>query len=182
VTTIDPVELSKFLSFVLRHKPDSIGIALDSQGWVSVDDLIAKSHAAGTHFTREDLFYVVETSDKKRFSLSADVRLIRAAQGHSVAVDLGLIPREPPTVLFHGTATQFVAAILAEGLKPKSRQQVHLSADEATAKRVGQRHGKPTVLKVDALRMHQQGFKFVRADNGVWLTDLVPLEFLILAT
>ena len=178
---IDPVQLSKFLSFVLRHKPDSIGLALDSEGWASVDDLIAKSHTTGTQFTREDLLRVVETSDKKRFSLSADSCLIRAAQGHSVAVDLGLVPKEPPAVLYHGTATRFVASILAEGLKPKSRQQVHLSADEATAHKVGQRHGTPSVLKVDALGMHQEGFKFFLADNGVWLIDHVPPEFLILA-
>lgn len=178
---MDSLQISKFLSFVLRHRPDSIGISLDSQGWISVDELIAKSQAAGTHFTRKDLLNVVETSDKKRFSLSADAQMIRAAQGHSVTVDLGLTPQEPPTVLYHGTATRFVASILAEGLKPKSRQQVHLSPDEATAQRVGQRHGKPTILKVDALSMHRQGFKFFRADNGVWLIDQVPPEFLMLA-
>jgi putative RNA 2'-phosphotransferase len=178
---MDSLQLSKFLSFVLRHRPDSIGISLDSQGWVLVDDLIAKSQAAGTHFTREDLLHVVETSDKKRFSLSADTHMIRAAQGHSVSVDLGLTPQEPPPILYHGTATRFVASILAEGLKPKSRQQVHLSPDETTAQRVGQRHGKPTILKVDALTMHRQGFKFFLADNGVWLTDQVPPEFLVVA-
>src|SRR6201993_1922440 len=171
------LQLSKFLSFVLRHRPDSIGISLDSQGWVLVDDLIAKSQAAGTHFTREDLLHVVETSDKNRFSLSADTRMIRAAQGHSVTVDLGLTPQEPPPILYNGTATRFVASSLAEGLKPKSRQQVHLSPDETTAQRVGQRHGKATILKVDALTMHRQGFKFFLADNGVWLTDQVPPEF-----
>ena len=176
---MDSLQLSKFLSFILRHRPDSIGISLDSQGWVSVDELIAKSQVAGTHFTREDLLLVVETSDKKRFSLSDDAHKIRAAQGHSVTVDLGLTPQEPPTILYHGTATRFVASILAEGLKPKSRQQVHLSPDEATAQRVGQRHGKPTILKVDALSMHRQGFKFFLADNGVWLIDQVPPEFLI---
>jgi putative RNA 2'-phosphotransferase len=178
VSAWDSLQLSKFLSFVLRHKPESIGISLDSQGWVSVDDLIAKSQTAGTHFTREDLLHVVETSDKKRFSLSAGARMIRAAQGHSVAVDLGLAPQEPPAILYHGTATRFVGAILAEGLKPGARQQVHLSAHEATAQRVGQRHGKPAILKVDALGMHRQGFKFSRSDNGVWLIDRVPPEFL----
>lgn len=175
---MDSLPLSKFLSFVLRHRPDSIGISLDSQGWVSVDELLAKSEAAGTYFTREELLHVVSTSDKKRFSLSPDARRIRAAQGHSVTVDLGLIPREPPAILYHGTATRCVVSILVEGLKPKSRQQVHLSADEATAQRVGERHGKPTILKVDALNMHRQGFKFFLSDNGVWLTDQVPPAFL----
>jgi len=178
---MDSVQLSKFLSFVLRHRPDSIGISLDSQGWVLVDALIAKSQAAGTHFTREDLLHVVETSDKKRFSLSADTHMIRAAQGHSVTVDLGLTPQEPPPLLYHGTATRFVTSILAEGLKPKSRQQVHLSPDETTAQRVGQRHGKPTILKVDTLTMHRQGFKFFLAANGVWLTDQVAPGFLVVA-
>lgn len=174
----DAVQLSKFLSFVLRHKPESIGLTLDSQGWASIDELIAKSDAAGTRLNREDLQHVVETSDKKRFSVSADGQRIRAAQGHSVSVELGLSPQEPPPLLYHGTATRFVDAILAEGLKPQSRQQVHLSADEATAHRVGQRHGKSAILKVDALRMHAKGFQFFLADNGVWLTDHVPPEFL----
>ena len=174
----DPVELSKFLSFVLRHKPDAIGLALDPQGWVSIDELIEKSETAGTRFSRDDLLQVVKTSDKKRFSVSADGQRIRAAQGHSVSVELGLLPQEPPSVLYHGTATRFVESILSEGLKPQKRQQVHLSVDEATAERVGQRHGKPVIFTIDALRMHRQGFMFYRADNGVWLIDLVPPEFL----
>ncbi|HEY6373153.1 MAG TPA: RNA 2'-phosphotransferase [Candidatus Sulfotelmatobacter sp.] len=130
------------------------------------------------HFTREDLLHVVQTIDKKRFSLSPDARMIRAAQGHSVTVDLGLAPQEPPAILYHGTATRFVDAILADGLKPGARQQVHLSADEATAQRVGQRHRKPAILKVDALGMQREGFKFFLSDSGVWLIDRVPPEFL----
>jgi putative RNA 2'-phosphotransferase len=176
--SFDPVTLSKFLSLVLRHKPDSIGLVLDPQGWISIDDLIERSTAAGTRFSRDELRHVVETSDKKRFSVSADGLRIRAAQGHSVAVELGLPPREPPLTLYHGTATRFVEAILSEGLKPQSRQQVHLSIDLATAQRVGHRHGKPFIFKVDALRMHRQGFNFYLADNGVWLVDQVPPEFL----
>ena len=174
----DPVRLSKFLSFVLRHQPDSIGLALDANGWANIDELIAKGNAAGTQFNREDLLHVVETSDKKRFSVSIDGVRIRAAQGHSVSVELGLLPQAPPPVLYHGTATRFVQSILAEGLKPQDRQHVHLSLDEATAHRVGSRHGKPVIFRVDALRMHADGFKFYVADNGVWLTDRVPPEFL----
>jgi putative RNA 2'-phosphotransferase len=174
--------LSKFLSFVLRHRPDSIGITMDPQGWVFVDELIAKSHTAGTCFTREILLQVVADSEKKRFSLSPDGKMIRAAQGHSVTVDLGLPPKEPPEVLYHGTATRFVDSILTEGLKSKSRQQVHLSADEATAQSVGERHGKPAILRVEALRMYQKGFSFFLADNGVWLVDRVPPEFLTIHT
>ena len=176
----DLVQLSKFLSYVLRHKPEAIGLSLDEQGWVEIEELIRKCNAAGTRFSRDDLLQVVATSDKKRFSISPDGLRIRAAQGHSVAVELGLSPRQPPAVLYHGTATRFVESIVAEGLKPLTRQQVHLSLDEETARRVGQRHGKPIVLKIDAGRMHAAGFDFYVADNGVWLTDRVPPEFLSL--
>ncbi|MCA1472346.1 RNA 2'-phosphotransferase [Bradyrhizobium sp. IC3195] len=175
---INDTQLSKFLSLVLRHQPETIGLVLDSHGWASIDDLIAKANAAGTKFGRDDLLRVGAESDKKRFSLSPGTDRIRAAQGHSVSVELGLAPQEPPSILYHGTATRFVEAILSEGLKPQARQQVHLSSDEATAQRVGQRHGKPHIFKVDAGSMHAKGFKFFRAENGVWLTDHVPPEFL----
>ncbi|MCA1378417.1 MULTISPECIES: RNA 2'-phosphotransferase [unclassified Bradyrhizobium] len=175
---INDTQLSKFLSLVLRHQPETIGLVLDSHGWASIDDLIAKANAAGTKFGRDDLLRVVAESDKKRFSLSPGTDRIRAAQGHSVSVELGLAPQEPPSILYHGTATRFVEAILSEGLKPQARQQVHLSSDEATAQRVGQRHGKPHIFKVDAGSMNAKGFKFFRAENGVWLTDHVPPEFL----
>lgn len=176
--THDPVRLSKFLSYILRHKPASIGLALDSQGWAVIDELIDKGNASGTRFSRVDLLKLVDGSDKKRFFVSDDGQHIRAAQGHSVIVALGLMPQEPPYILFHGTATRFVSSIFAGGLKPKSRQQVHLSVDETAARHVGQRHGKPVVLKIEALRMHAKGFKFYLADNGVWLTDHVPPGFL----
>jgi len=176
--SIDTVKLSKFLSLVLRHEPGKIGLALNPEGWASVDELIEKANAAGKKFGRDDLLHVVATSDKKRFSLSSDGLRIRAAQGHSVSVELGLPPKEPPAVLYHGTATRFVQSIQSEGLKPQSRQQVHLSADEVTALRVGQRHGKPYIFRVEAGTMHAKGFKFYQADNGVWLTDHVPPEFL----
>src|SRR5712671_6221208 len=114
---VDPIKISKFLSLVLRHKPDAIGLTLDPQGWASIDELIAKSHAAGTRFNRQDLLHVVETSDKKRFTLAENGQRIRAAQGHSVSVELGFLPREPPAVLYHGTATRFLDSILAQGLK-----------------------------------------------------------------
>lgn len=175
---LNPIQLSRFLSFVLRHKPDAIGLTLDPQGWAFIDELLVRSDAAGTRFSREDLLQIVATSDKKRFSISADGLRIRAAQGHSVTVELGLLPQEPPSMLYHGTATRFVESILSAGLTPQARQQVHLSADEATAHRVGQRHGKPVIFKIEALRMHAKGFKFYIADNGVWLTDQVPPEFL----
>src|SRR3954466_12213498 len=144
---LDQVRLSKFLSLVLRHQPESIGLVLDAQGWADVDDLIARAAAAEAVFSRAELEQVVATSDKKRFTISEDGLRIRAAQGHSVAVELGLTPREPPPVLFHGTATRFVDAIMARGLTPQSRQHVHLSLDEATALNVGRRHGQPIIFR-----------------------------------
>jgi len=171
-------ELSKFLSYVLRHAPQSIGLTLDANGWADVEDLLARAPAAGHTFDRATLHDVVARSDKKRFTLSEDGSRIRAAQGHSVAIDLDIAPMIPPAMLFHGTATRNVAAILTEGLKPGRRQKVHLSLDEETASKVGQRHGKPVVLRIDAAGMHAHGLSFWRAENGVWLTDHVPPQFL----
>jgi putative RNA 2'-phosphotransferase len=174
-------EISKFLSYVLRHAPDSIGLTLDAKGWADVEELLAKASKAGKPIDGATLRRVVAENDKQRFTLSEDGRRIRAAQGHSIAVDLALQPNEPPPRLYHGTATRNLDAIFAEGLQPGRRQQVHLSLDAETARKVGQRHGKPTVLMVDAATMHADGFRFYRADNGVWLTDSVPARYLSLA-
>jgi putative RNA 2'-phosphotransferase len=176
------MSLSRFLSYVLRHAPEAIGIDLAPGGWVHVDELIARCAAAGRVFDRSELDEVVAGDSKRRFTVSPDGARIRAAQGHSVPVDLGLMPVEPPAVLFHGTATRFLETILQEGLKPQRRKQVHLSPDAATAEAVGRRHGKPVVLTVDSHAMHQAGFTFFQADNGVWLTDHVPARYLGIAT
>lgn len=170
--------LSKFLSLVLRHQPGLIGLELSPQGWVSVAELLRQAAAHGRPISPEELDQIVAQNDKQRFSLSADGLQIRAAQGHSVAVELGLAAQTPPPRLYHGTATRFVAAILAQGLRPQSRQQVHLSTELATALAVGRRHGKPVVFAVDSERMQLAGLVFRRADNGVWLTDAVAPEFL----
>lgn len=170
-------DISKYLSFILRHQPQSIGLILDEQGWASIDELLEKAKASGKDIDHATLLRVVETNKKKRFTLSEDGRKIRAAQGHSINISLNLKPKEPPAILYHGTATRFLDSILAQGLHPQSRQQVHLSLTKETAIKVGQRHGKAVVLKIEALRMHQQGFKFFLADNGVWLTDQVPPDF-----
>lgn len=169
---------SKFLSLVLRHKPDMIGITLDANGWVLVDHLLEQAAKHGESISREELDAIVAQSDKKRFTLTTDGTRIRAAQGHSVSVNLALEPVEPPEHLFHGTATKTLAAIRDEGLKPGFRQQVHLSQDEKTAVKVGQRHGTPHVLRIAAKRMHDARYKFYQADNGVWLTDHVPAAYL----
>jgi putative RNA 2'-phosphotransferase len=176
--TRDKIRTSKFLSLVLRHQPESIGLALDANGWADIDALIARAGVHGVVLTRELIAEIVATSDKQRFALDPARNRIRANQGHSVEIDLGLQPIEPPAILFHGTAATTVPAIRAGGLKPGERQHVHLSPDEATAVKVGQRHGKPVVLRVFAGKMWGQGSPFFRSANGVWLTPAVPPEFI----
>jgi putative RNA 2'-phosphotransferase len=172
------VRASKFLSLVLRHDPGRIGITLDAAGWVEVDALLGAAAAAGVALDRATLERVVAGNDKQRFAFSADGARIRASQGHSVRVELGLEPVAPPEVLFHGTAARFVESIRAGGLRPGSRTHVHLSPDEATAVAVGRRHGGPVVLRVAALAMHRDGHAFFRSENGVWLTGAVPARYL----
>ncbi len=172
------VHISKFLSLVLRHKPEEIGITLDPDGWTDVGELLEAMRRHGRGISRETLDEVVATNDKKRFALSPDGLRIRASQGHSVEVDLGLQPVEPPEVLYHGTVERFLASIRGQGLLKGNRQHVHLSADRATAEKVGLRRGKPVVLVVESGRMHQAGREFFLSANGVWLTDSVPPEYL----
>ena len=169
---------SKFLSLVLRHQPDAIGVALDAQGWANIDELIARSGASKHALTRAMIDDIVATSDKQRFAISADGQFIRANQGHSLKVDLGLVATAPPTVLFHGTASRFLDSIRADGLLASRRQHVHLSASTETAVKVGSRHGRPVVLTVNAGKMADAGHVFFVSDNGVWLTDAVPVVFL----
>jgi len=170
--------ISKFLSFVLRHEPASIGLTLDDAGWAPTDELLGKAAAAGRPITRELLNDVVATNDKKRFALSADGSRIRANQGHSIDVELGLAPLVPPAVLLHGTATRFVDSILSTGLTKRQRQHVHMSEDIGIARAVGQRYGAVVLLEIDAKAMHAAGHQFFRSDNGVWLTDHVPTPYL----
>lgn len=166
--------LSKFLSKHLRHAPEAIGLSLLPGGWVEVDALLAACAARGLAVTRAELEEVVQSSDKQRFAFDETATRIRANQGHSVDVDLALAPQVPPDVLYHGTATRFLPAILAEGLRRMERHHVHLSAEHATAVTVGTRHGRPVVLAVAAGAMHAAGATFFRAANGVWLVDHVP--------
>jgi putative RNA 2'-phosphotransferase len=172
------VKYSKFLSLILRHQPELIGLSLDENGWTDVAQLIELANKKGTALTAELLKEVVASNDKKRFAFNADKSRIRASQGHSIEVDLALVPQQPPAYLFHGTATRFLDSIRDRGLLPGSRQHVHLSADESVAINVGQRHGKPTVLIVHSGEMAQAGISFFLSDNGVWLTDTVPPQYL----
>jgi putative RNA 2'-phosphotransferase len=170
--------ISKFLSLVLRHKPQSIGLTLDDAGWTGIEELLAKATAAGRCISRDALAEVVRSSDKQRFAVSADGLRIRANQGHSVAVSLGLDAATPPDTLFHGTASRFLAAILDTGLDKLQRHHVHLTHDPATARAVGQRYGAPVVLEIDAARLCADGHVFHRSANGVWLVDHVPPAYL----
>ena len=168
---------SRFLSLVLRHRPGLIGLQLDAAGWADIETLIGLSQAHRP-LTREQIETVVANSDKQRFAISEDGLRIRANQGHSVTVDLGLDTVPPPDRLFHGTAARCVDSIRREGLSKRSRHHVHLSSDIDTAMRVGARHGAPVVLAVDAAAMAAAGHAFRRSANGVWLTDAVPPVFI----
>ncbi len=171
-------ETSKFLSYVLRHEPQSIDLVLDREGWADITALIAGARQIGRELDEALVRSVVESNDKKRFSISEDGLRIRAVQGHSTeSVAITYTEKRPPEFLYHGTATRFLESILKEGLKPCERQHVHLSEDVQTATAVGQRYGKSIVLKVEALRMCQQGFKFFQAENKVWLTEKVSVDF-----
>ncbi|HEX8102518.1 MAG TPA: RNA 2'-phosphotransferase [Solirubrobacteraceae bacterium] len=172
------VKASKYLSRHLRHQPERLGLTLAPGGWVGVDELLAACAAHGFALSRAELEEVVRRNDKRRFSFDAHGARIRASQGHSVAVDLGLAPADPPETLFHGTPERSLDAILREGLRPMGRHHVHLSPDAATATRVGGRRGKAVVLEVAAGAMARAGHVFHVSDNGVWLTDAVKPDYL----
>jgi putative RNA 2'-phosphotransferase len=175
---MDKTKASKFMSLILRHDPAAAGIALDANGWAVIDEMLAGMAGKGLPVTRAILDEIVAEDSKQRYAISEDGMRIRANQGHSIAVDVGLEEQRPPDVLFHGTASRFAEAIRHDGLKSMSRQHVHLSPDEPSALAVGRRHGKPVIFRIDAKRMADAGFKFYRSANGVWLTSHVPVEFL----
>jgi putative RNA 2'-phosphotransferase len=173
---VNVVRASKFLAKYLRHDPAAIGLSVDAGGWVGVRDLLAACERAGMPMTRAELEHVVATNDKQRFVLDGD--RIRANQGHSIAVELGLSAAEPPALLYHGTVARFLTQIRRDGLRPMRRHDVHLSPDVETARRVGARRGKPVVLTVRSGAMHHAGHEFRQSANGVWLTKSVPASFL----
>ena len=170
--------VSKFLSLVLRHQPEKVGIALDREGWVSVAQLLQALEAHGLRLSPDELREVVRTSDKQRFAFSPDGRSIRANQGHSVRVELGYEPEPPPPVLYHGTAERSLPSIRQQGLSRGRRHHVHLSEQEETATAVGSRYGRPVVLGVASGEMHRDGHLFFRSANGVWLTEHVPARYI----
>ena len=168
---------SKFIALILRHKPEAIGITLDEHGWADVDELVA-GVAATRPFDREMLEEIVRTDEKQRYAFNEDKTLIRANQGHSIQVDVELERQDPPDILWHGTGRKYVESIGRQGLIPKSRLYVHLSADPQTAVKVGSRHGTPVVYRVDARRMAADGNAFYLSANGIWLTKAVPAGYL----
>ncbi len=168
----------KFLSLILRHQPETIKIKLDKEGWVEVDLLIKQMNKYQKKIDFKELEYLVENNSKKRYSFNSDKTKIRANQGHSLTVDLGLEKITPPEILYHGTAEKYMGSISEKGLIKKERHHVHLSFDMETASKVGLRHGKLVVLKVASALMSQEGFSFYKSENGVWLTDEVPCRYL----
>ena len=170
-------ETSKYMSLILRHKPETIGITLDEHGWADVDELI-EGISRTQNFNMDILEEIVRTDEKQRYSFNEDKTKIRANQGHSIQVDVELEEKEPPEILWHGTGEKFAALIDDQGLIPKSRLYVHLSKDVEIATTVGRRHGKPVLYMVNTREMYKDGFKFFLSKNGVWLTKEVPVRYL----
>jgi len=170
---------SKFLSLILRHRPELIGIQLDEQGWINVTTLIDKMQSFGKAMDFATLEEVVANNNKKRFAFNEDKTMIRANQGHSIKIDLGYEPATPPEFLYHGTASKYVDSILKGGIQKRQRHHVHLSADFNTAKSVGSRYGSPVILKIDAAIMERAGLQFYKSDNNVWLTEYIDPKYIL---
>lgn len=171
--------ISKFLSLLLRHQPETIGLGLDENGWADVEELINKSKKRRMYFSLSDLEIVVAENDKQRFSFNEDKTKIRANQGHSIKnINLEFEAIEPPEYLYHGTVAKFIEPIKATGLQKMNRQNVHLSEDRETATKVGSRRGKPIILSINSGLMFRNGYEFYKSKNGVWLTDQVPSKFI----
>ena len=171
--------IGKFICLILRHKPNSIGISLDENGWANTQEQLNGVNTAGNKIRMEQLIHIVDTDNKHRFSFNSDKSKIRANQGHSIPVNLGLLELVPPTILYHGTSEKFIESIKQNGIQKRSRQYVHLSSNIETAVAVGKRHGNPIVLKINTEQMFLDGYKFYLSENGVWLTDNVPYQYVL---
>lgn len=175
----EQIKLSKFLSRVLRHKPETIGLRLDAQGWARTEELLNKAKAAGKNLSLESLKEIVVENDKQRFGFNDDFSKIRARQGHSLEVDLQLPVRRPPALLYHGTVARNLPSIKEKGLLSQKRKHVHLSQEEDTARKVGSRYGSPVVLQVKAAEMFAAQYPFYLSENEVWLTHSVPAQYIL---
>ncbi len=178
MTEAQKKQISKFLSLILRHSPETINLQLDENGWADMATLLSKAAQAGHSFSFSMLEEVVATNDKQRFAFNSDKTKIRASQGHSIQVNLMLEPVEPPAFLYHGTVARFLQNIKTTGLQKMSRQHVHLSEQRSTAEKVGSRRGQPVILNIRSGDMHRDGFVFHLSENGVWLTDHVPVQYI----
>jgi len=172
------VEISRFLSYVLRHNPGALGVHMEKNGWVSVAELMRKMNEQGKNINFDLLQSVVLEDDKQRYSFNEDATKIRANQGHSIAIDLKLVPVVPVECLYHGTAARNITSIKVQGLLKQQRHHVHLSENQDSAERVGARYGKPVILTILAGSMNKAGYLFYRSENNVWLTDVVPPTFI----
>ena len=172
-------KLSKFISLILRHKPEEVGITLDEHGWAKVNDLINGINNSGRKIDKDVLEEIIRTDNKQRYSFNEDKTKIRANQGHSIPVVIDFKELEPPDTLYHGTATKSIEGMQAQGIKPMSRLYVHLSKDFETAKQVGSRHGECVVLVINAKKMYKDGIKFYLSENGVWLTESVDPKYIL---
>lgn len=177
MTEKEITNISRFMSLVLRHQPDKIGLTLDAQGWTSVEELIEKMQKAGENLNHGILEEVVANNNKKRFAFNEDKTRIRASQGHTIEIELGYEPKEPPEILYHGTAFKNIASILQKGILKGDRHHIHLSKDEETAMNVGNRHGKPVLLIIKAQRMFKDDIPFYCSENGVWLTEYIHPKY-----
>ncbi len=170
--------IGKFLSLILRHQPDTIGLILDENGWANIDELIEKCKKENVLFTFDELVEIVETNDKKRYAFNYEQTKIRTNQGHSIDVDVELKSVKPTVFLYHGTAKKNLDSILEIGIEKRSRQHVHLSIDKNTAIKVGLRHGRPIILKINSGIMHDDGNIFYLSENNVWLTDFINPKYI----
>ncbi|MFB5652563.1 RNA 2'-phosphotransferase [Leptospira wolffii] len=171
-------KISKHISYVLRHNPDSIGLKLDSHGWADVKELISKSEDHGIYCSIETIHRILVQSKKSRFELSSNGKRIKAKHGHSIQVEIGLLPNFPPSILYHGTTLKNIESIKENGILRMSRVYVHLSTNPIEARKIGERHGKPLVFAIKAQEMHRNGYEFYISDNNIWLTKVVPKEFI----
>lgn len=172
--------ISKFLSLVLRHSPEKLGITLDKHGYADIETLIREMNKRGLSVDKKTIDEIVYSDNKERYGYNDTKTKIRANQGHSIKVDLNLTPKTPPRILYHGTAKRFMGDILKKGISKMDRQYVHLSQTKETAIEVGKRHGTPVVISVDTKEMIKDGYVFYLSENNVWLTDFVPAKYLIL--
>jgi len=172
-------QLSKFISLILRHKPEIINIQLDEHGWCNIEELIEKINAHGKYISMDILEEIVSKDNKQRYTFNEDSTKIRANQGHSIDVDVEIKEEVPPEFLYHGTVERFIDSIKAMGLKKMQRQHVHLSAEMETAKVVAERRGSPRILRICSAKMYKDGYKFYKSKNNVWLTEAVPEEYIV---